>query len=171
MQLYIRYYGISADRLYASSFMIWLAIVSAWFGLTVLRSRPRAFAAGAVVSGFLALFALNVLNPDGLVSRVNLARGAAGQAAGPGPDWRYLATPGGDAVPGLVEALTSRSSGAEVAGSHDRCAAAQALLDRWSGDAARGMSAHWTQWNAARARALTAVRDHRAELASSACPG
>ncbi|OYV64544.1 MAG: hypothetical protein B7Z72_13105, partial [Gemmatimonadetes bacterium 21-71-4] len=77
MSLYIRYYGISTDRLYASAFMIWLAMVFVWLAFTVLRSRPRTFAAGLVATGFGVLFTLNVLNPDALVARANLARGDA----------------------------------------------------------------------------------------------
>lgn len=169
MNLYIHYYGISADRLYATTFMVWLAIVFAWFAVTVLRSRPRTFAAGAVVSGFLVLLALNALNPDGLVARVNLARGAAGHAVGPGPDWRYLASLGGDAVPALVDALASSPGDADVKQRDEQCAAAQALLSRWSGDSTQRMSLHWTQWNAGRAGALRAVRSHHAELVRAAC--
>ena len=41
MRLYVQYYGISTDRLFATAFMIWLAIVFVWLACTVLRSRPR----------------------------------------------------------------------------------------------------------------------------------
>ena len=46
MGLYVHYYGLSMDRLFATVFMFWLAIVFAWFGVTVLRGRMRDFAAG-----------------------------------------------------------------------------------------------------------------------------
>ena len=109
MKLYIHYYGISTDRLYASAFMIWLAIVFVWLVFTVLRSRPRTFAAGLVISGFSVLFTLNVLNPDALVARANLARGDAGQTGAAGADLRYVAALGGDAIPLAVTALTAGS--------------------------------------------------------------
>ncbi|MGH7690557.1 MAG: DUF4153 domain-containing protein, partial [Gemmatimonadaceae bacterium] len=120
MHLYVHYYGISADRLYASTFMIWLAIVFVWFALTVLRSRPRSFAAGLVITGFGVLFTLNVLNPDALVARANLARGDE-QSRVMGADLPYVASLGGDAVPVLVAALTAPDRGAAMASPADRC--------------------------------------------------
>ena len=124
MRLYVQYYGISTDRLYASAFMIWLAVVFVWLALTVLRSRPRTFATGLVVSGFAVLFTLNVLNPDALVARANLARGDAGRSGAAGSDLRYVASLGGDAVPMLVSALTAPAVAADSTASGDRCAAA-----------------------------------------------
>ncbi len=169
MKLYVHYYGISTDRLYASAVMIWLAVVFMWFALTVLRSRPRGFAAGLVVSGFAVLFALNVLNPDGLVARANLARGASENAGTAGSDYRYVAALGGDAIPRLVSALTASGVAADSSVGADRCAAARIVLDRWAGERRARMSSHWTQWNAARSRAMQAVRAHEGELRQMAC--
>ncbi|HJR51890.1 MAG TPA: DUF4173 domain-containing protein [Gemmatimonadales bacterium] len=170
MSLYIQYYGISTDRLYATAFMIWLAIVFVWLALTVLRSRPRSFATGVVVSGFVVLFTLNVLNPDGLVARANLARGEPGRTGAAGPDLRYVASLGGDAVPVLVSALTGPSIAVDTAAAGDRCAAAAILLDRWTGEKAARMARYWTQWNLARSRAMGAVRAQEAPLRQLACP-
>jgi hypothetical protein len=170
MRLYIQYYGISTDRLYATAFMIWLAIVFVWLALTVLRSRPRTFATGLVVSGFAVLFTLNVLNPDALVARANLARGDAGRTGAAGADLRYVASLGGDAVPVLASALTAPNIAADSAASGDRCAAAAILLDRWTGEKRARMAASWTQWNSARSRAMGAIRAHEAELQQLACP-
>jgi len=163
MRLYVQYYGISTDRLYATAFMIWLAIVFVWLALTVLRSRPRTFATGLVVSGFVVLFTLNGLNPDGLVARANLARGD-------GADLRYVASLGGDAVPVLVSTLTAPNIAVDTAASGDRCAAAAVLLDRWTGERRARMDRYWTQWNLARNRAIQAVRAQEAPLQQLACP-
>jgi hypothetical protein len=170
MRLYVQYYGISTDRLYASAFMIWLAIVFVWLAFTVLRSRPRTFATGLVVSGFVVLFTLNVLNPDALVARANLARGDAGRTGTAGVDLRYVASLGGDAVPTLVSALTTPDAAVETAAPADRCAAADILLHRWTGERGARMASTWTQWNIARERAARAVRAHEAELRQLACP-
>jgi hypothetical protein len=170
MSLYIQYYGISTDRLYATAFMIWLAIVFVWLALTVLRSRPRRFATGLVVSGFVVLFTLNLLNPDGLVTDANLARGEPGRTGAAGPDLPYLASLGGDAVPALVSALTAPSIAADTAAQGDRCAAAAVLLDRWTGERGARMARSWTQWNLARSRAMRAVRAHEVPLRQLACP-
>lgn len=170
MRLYVQYYGISADRLYASAFMIWLAVVFVWLVLTVLRSRPRTFAAGVVVSGLVVLFTLSVLNPDALVARANLARGEAGRAGAAGADVRYLATLGGDAVPALVSALTAPGIAADTAAAADRCAAAATLLKKWTGERRARMHGNWAQWNLARRRATQAVRAREGELQRLACP-
>ncbi|HET7549721.1 MAG TPA: DUF4173 domain-containing protein [Gemmatimonadaceae bacterium] len=170
MKLYVHYYGISTDRLYASAVMIWLAVVFAWLVFTVLRSRPRTFATGLVASGFTVLFALNVLNPDALVARSNLARDTAAPAKTAGTDLKYVAWLGGDAVPMLVSALTaSGGAGSTTASSDDRCAAAATLLHRWSEEGRAGRYESWTQWNLARARAMRAVEAHEAELQKLAC--
>lgn len=170
MKLYVHYYGISTDRLYASAFMIWLAIVFAWLAVTVLRSRPRPFAVGVVASGFAVLFALNVLNPDALVARANLARGTAGQSGASGADLPYVARLGGDAIPPLVSALTAGRFAADSAAAPDRCAAARIVLDRWTGDRVTRMAGGWTQWNAARSRATQVVRAYEDGLRRLACP-
>jgi uncharacterized protein DUF4153 len=170
MRLYVRYYGISTDRLYATAFMIWLAIVFVWLAFTVLRSRPRSFATGLVVSGLVVLFTLNVLNPDALVARENLARGDAGRTGAAGSDLRYVAALGGDAVPLLVSALTAPNIAVGTLAQGDRCAAARVLLARWTGERRARMTGNWTQWNSAREGAARAVRAHEAELQQLACP-
>jgi hypothetical protein len=175
MRLYVQYYGISTDRLYATAFMIWLAIVFVWLAFTVLRSRPRTFATGLVVSGFVVLFTLNFLNPDALVARANLARGDAVRTAGAaGPDLRYVASLGGDAMPLVVSALLTAPTAPNVAvdttAAGERCAAADIVLRRWTGERRARAARDWTQWNLARSRATREVRAHEAELRQLACP-
>ncbi len=170
MQLYVQYYGISADRLYATAFMIWLAIVFVWLAFTVLRSRPRTFATGLVASAFVVLFTLNILNPDALVARANLARGDAGHTGAAGADLQYVASLGGDAIPVLVSRLTAPEIAVDTAARGARCAAAATVLERWSGERGALVDRNWTQWNAARKRATQAVRAHEVELRQLACP-
>ena len=76
MLLYQREYGLTELRIYTTGVMLWLGVVFVWLGVTVLRGRPRAFAAGAVVAGFAATLALNVVNPDALIARTNLVAAA-----------------------------------------------------------------------------------------------
>jgi hypothetical protein len=169
MRLYVHYYGISTDRLYASAFMIWLAIVFAWLALTVLRSRPHHFALGLVASGFAVLFTLNVLNPDALVARANLARADAVHEGAAGRDLRYVAWLGGDATPMLVSDLIAPTAASGGKAMTDRCTAATIVLERWTGERAKRRAGSWTRWNLARARASRAVRTHEAELRRVAC--
>ncbi|HEV8195868.1 MAG TPA: DUF4173 domain-containing protein, partial [Gemmatimonadales bacterium] len=58
MQLYVRYFGLTTDRLYTLVFMGWLGVVLVWFAGTVLRGWGRPFVAGAVGSGLITLAAL-----------------------------------------------------------------------------------------------------------------
>jgi hypothetical protein len=170
MQLYVHYYGISTDRLYATAFMIWLVIVFVWLALTVLRSHPRTFATGLVVSGLAVLLTLNILNPDALVARANLARGDMERTGAAGTDLQYLASLGGDATPMVVSALTAPDAAVAAAAPEDHCKAAAMLLKRWTGERRAELTSNWTQWNAARGGAMRAVGAHEAELRQLACP-
>lgn len=119
MRLYLTAYGLTEDRLYATAFMLWIGFVLAWFAWTVLRARPEHFAFGSIVSGFALLVGLNVLNPDALIVRTNVARAARGQAF----DVSYVDRLSADAVPVVVGAWDGLSP-------EDRCTLARGLLSR-----------------------------------------
>ncbi|UCC72789.1 MAG: DUF4173 domain-containing protein [Gemmatimonadota bacterium] len=154
MNLYVDAYGLTELRLYSSALMIWLGIVFAWFAATVLRSRREHFTLGAVASGFLAILALNFLNPDALIARVNVERARAGYEF----DALYATSLSADAVPRLVAALPDL-------GQEDRCLAATRILERWMPPA----EADWRTWNRARSKAWRAVEGATTDL-SVACP-
>jgi len=97
MRLYQREYGLTELRVYTTGTMLWLAVVFVWTAATVLRGRRDLFAIGALVSGFVAILAVNVLNPDALIARTNLNR--------PNLDLPYLMQLSDDATPELVKAL------------------------------------------------------------------
>jgi hypothetical protein len=99
MRLYQREYGLTELRLYVTGAMIWLAVVFVWAAATVLRGRRQLFAVGALVSGFAAIFAMNVVNPYALIARTNLDR--------PRLDLPYLMNLSDDATPELVKALST----------------------------------------------------------------
>ena len=143
MRLYMQEYGLTELRIYATGVIIWLALLSGWFAVTVLRGRRHAFAVGALVAGFAATFALNVLSPDALIARTNVTRPAA--------DVEYLAGLSDDAVPTLVSRM-------EELPSAQRILLARELLRRET-------SIHdWRSWNVARTHAADALRVHRGEL-------
>ena len=96
LRLYQSVFGLTELRIYTSGVVIWLACVFLWLCVTTLRGR-RLFAVGALVLGFAATAALNVLNPDALIARVNLSR--------PQVDVQYLGHLSDDAVPTLVRRL------------------------------------------------------------------
>jgi hypothetical protein len=143
MRLYMQHYGLTELRVYATGLILWLAVVCGWFALTVLRGRRHAFAVGALVTGFAATLALNVLNPDALIARTNVTR--------PVVDASYLAGLSDDAIPTLV----GRISRLPV---QQRSQLARALLAR---EPAAG---DWRAWNVSRSRAVRALREHHAEL-------
>ena len=121
MRLYVAYFGLTTDRLHATAVMAWLGLVTLALAGTVLRGRSRSFAAITVLSGFVTLLALNVVDPDLLVARVNLGRPSAER----GVDYAYLARLSGDATPAVVRALNA------AAASPAACTAARSLRSRW----------------------------------------
>lgn len=121
MQLYVGYFGLTTDRLYATALMAWLALVSLAMVRTVFRGWSRPFSAMAMFSGFATLLTLNAANPEQLVARVNLGRSSATQAV----DYAYLARLSGDAIPTVVSALQA------AAPSTGACEAARSIRERW----------------------------------------
>ena len=99
MRLYTVAFGLTEDRLYATAFMFWIGFLLAWFAATAFRDRAG-FAFGALVSGFTLLATLNILNPEGLIVRANVARLERGESF----DISYINTLSDDAVPALVSA-------------------------------------------------------------------
>ena len=188
MWLYQSMYGLTEDRLYATVFMAWLAIVFAWFAATVLRGNGRHFAGGVLVSGWGMLIALNVVDPAGFVARIDIARAAQGKEV----DLPYLGSLGADAAPALTRYLvrqpltapegwvtpimdpkTGRAtvpqadSGAQVtpvpSRSDDftqRCTVARRLLRDWGPES----SSDWRSWTASRARARRVVAANQSAL-------
>ncbi|MDO8666129.1 MAG: DUF4173 domain-containing protein, partial [Gemmatimonadales bacterium] len=154
MRLYTAAYGLTEDRLFGAVFMLWIAFVLVWFGLTVLRGRRERFAFGAVVTGFATLGALNLMNPDGVVVRVNVGRASAAGRL----DGAYLASLSADAVPALVERLASLPV-------EQRCDVARRLAQRGDRDAAQD----WRSWSVTRHRAQRALR--RLDLVRLRCSG
>ena len=98
LRLYEQQYGLTELRIWTTGVVLWLMCVFVWLSLTTLRGRGR-FAVGALVLGFAATAALNVLSPDALIARTNLSR--------PHVDTAYLARLSDDAVPTLVSRLPS----------------------------------------------------------------
>jgi Domain of unknown function (DUF4173) len=146
MRLYQRAYGLTELRVYATGFMLWLAVVVAWASATVLRGRRERFAFGALVSGFAAVLVMNAVNPDALIARTNVERSRTGAEI----DLRYLEGLSDDAVPALVAALPQLDE-------HVRRRLAANLLARRSDD-------DWRTWNWSRAHADALLAERRLAL-------
>jgi Domain of unknown function (DUF4153) len=154
MRLYQSEYGLTELRVYTTAFMVWLAVVLAWFAVTVLRGDRKHFAVGALVAGYGLILALEVLNPDALIARTNLERAREGRKF----DARYVASLSSDAVPQLVAALPQLSE-------EDRCIVSERLLKRWS----RKEPGDWRTWNYARQEADKAMNSATPALRRTAC--
>lgn len=153
MRLYVAAYALTELRLYVTAFMLWLTVVFAWFAATVLRGRRAQFAAGAVAAGLSFVLILNLLNPDALIARSNLAR-----PAGAAPlDAAYVGGLSADALPGVFAALPALSPA-------EQCTLSRALQKRWKGSRAD------EDWNLARAAAASELARARLPL-SPACGG
>jgi Domain of unknown function (DUF4153) len=149
MRLYTDQFGLTEQRLYATAFMGWLAVVFVWFALTVLRGRRERFAFGAMLAGFALIGALQVVNPDALIARTNLERAREGRKFDAG----YVSLLSADAFPDLVAHLS------ELKPQDSRPIARQILKECPPGE--RG---DWRVWSWSRARASKAVEGHRAML-------
>ena len=137
MRLYTSAFGLTLARVYATAFMLGIALLLAWFTLTVLRGRAERFASGLIVLAAIGTVSLNAINPEALVVRVNVARAVAGDTL----DTNYLAAGlGADAAPALAASLSALSTGA-------RCRLSRTIFDdRWEA------AEDWRSWNLARQR-------------------
>ena len=155
MGLYMRFYGLSADRVYAVAAMVWIGAVLALFAMTVLRGRAERLGAGLVAVSFTWLFLLNVVNPQALVARVNLARAGGGKSF----DSQYHAERTADAVPALL-------AGAGQLPAAECTALVSSLRERWVG---KGEAAGWRGWQLPRARAERLLTPSAEVLAQRHC--
>lgn len=155
MRLYVRAYGLSEERLYAITAMGYITFVSAWFAATVLRERRERFSFGALVGAYALLAGLNVADPDALIVRTNLDRGAVERAF----DANYAVSLGADAIPTLVAAWPGLDPAT-------RCDVTHALLLRWRDFP----QTDWRSWNWARARERRLAHGLEARFETMNCP-
>jgi hypothetical protein len=148
MRLYTDAYGLTQLRLYTLVFMLTLALVFAWMVVTLLRDRHRAFMPGAFAVGLAAVAALNVVNPDALIARVNLERHLD---EGKRLDSGYIGSLSADATPAVLARLDELDPDAR-----------SYLRYELAGDS-RG----WRTWNWARARAGDALADYERSAAAT----
>ena len=94
-------YGLTAERLYPIIFIILLAMIFLWFGVTVLRGMREQFAWGALWCSIFMLATIHVLNPDDLIVRTNVGLMQEGRSF----DSIYNSSLSADAVPALIEAM------------------------------------------------------------------
>lgn len=157
MQLYQAEFGLTVQRVYATALMLWVAALLALFAATVLRGRARGFAWRALLSGAVALVALNAVNPEALIVRTNVRRGTEAHRV----DVAYLVRLSPDAAPALRAALPRLSA-------HEQCLV-RAELGRELRPP-RSVNEHgWQSWSVARARARAVARSLGGPAAPAVC--
>jgi hypothetical protein len=94
-------YGLTTVRFYPMAFMILLALVFIWFGLTVLRGTRQQFAWGTLWLTLFMLGTLHVMNPDDFIVRTNIGLMEQGRSF----DTHYNSSLSDDAIPSLTESM------------------------------------------------------------------
>jgi hypothetical protein len=101
LQLYELAYGFTTLRVYSHVFMVWLAVLLAYFLIFLVLNRPHLFATGALLTALGFTITMNIMNPDAFIVRQNVARYQNGEAL----DVDYLGTLSADAVPLMIPLL------------------------------------------------------------------
>jgi hypothetical protein len=144
MWLYEQAYGFTLLRLLTHSWMLWLATVLLLFLAALLYDRPRWFSLGLPAAAACYLLALNLLSPEAMIVRENLARYAVTGDL----DSAYLMTLSPDATPAIVAALPQLGPVGEPLRTH--------LTHQRTRLAAEATRDGWPAWNLGRVRALAA---------------
>jgi hypothetical protein len=145
-------FGLTELRFYAAATLPWLAVVFVWFLAGLVRRMPVEFFPGAMLAALIAVFVLNVMNPDAIIARTNIERVEAGRRF----DADYASLLSADAVPTLLTNLGRIPQA-------DRCYLVQSL-QTWA-DSDAGVRS----WNFSRQNARAEVREAQGRLAA-ACP-
>ena len=159
MGLYVDVYGFTELRFFTTAFMIWLAVVFAWFAATTLRGVRDRFAAGVYVSGAAAVLLLAAINPIDRIAQFNVERAAQSGEF----DVQHALDMSADAVPSLAAALDGLSPAV-------RCPLAVGLVWKYGADDADGAALDWRSWNYARSRARDVVAASRASFERTCGP-
>jgi uncharacterized membrane protein YdcZ (DUF606 family) len=103
LDLYVDSFGLSQLRVYTAALVLWIAVVLVLLGWLVLQGRREHLAPGAIAAAFAVVLALNVVNPDALIARVNIDRHLD---RGVELDVGYLSTLSADAVGAIADRAT-----------------------------------------------------------------
>jgi hypothetical protein len=129
--LYREAYGLTEIRFYTTVGLIWLAAMLIFYAITALQAHYSRFVQGVVLSAFLTLVVLNIINPSAIIVQSNLARENMVF------DIEYALKLGADAVPSLKDA----KSGFSVA---EQQRLELLLKERWG-----SWNSDWRSWNLA----------------------
>jgi hypothetical protein len=97
--LYVSRFGLTVDRTMAFAMIVWVFGALCLFAWRVLTGNAERFFPALIVMTVVWVTLVNLLNPDALMTRVNIARAEAGAEF----DVAHHATLSADALPALVE--------------------------------------------------------------------
>ena len=106
MRLYVEANGLTELRLYTTVFMLWIGFILVWLARTVLHNQHARFALGMMMSGFVVILAMNLVNPDARIVQINADRNLVGAEF----DQAYVTGLSIDAVPQMVRSLSLDTS-------------------------------------------------------------
>jgi hypothetical protein len=156
--LYMEAYGMTTARVHAAAILLWIALGLVFFCATVLRGKRDRLPYAMIISGFLTLLAVNVLNPDAFVARVNMERLASDGTSDP----RYTFNLSADAVPTLLGSIGGLPP-------EHRSVLADRLVCTYGERSEYDPDIR--SWNAARVTAHLLVHEREAELRKYIIPG
>lgn len=148
-------YGLTTVRLYPMIFMIWLAMIFIWFGLTVLRGAREQFAWGALWTALFMLGTIHVLNPDDYIVRTNIRLMQEGRSF----DAHYNSNLSDDAVPTLLENLPEMSF-------DQQCTVKHKLSRRLN---QTNQENDFRSWNLSRRKARRQMNEHAESFDTAGC--
>ena len=133
LNLYEEAYGFTMLRLYSQIFAVWIGVVFLLFAadLAGLWTRRRWFPGAAFVTALAVAMALNAVNPETVVARLNVSRAVATHKLDSG----YLGELSSDATPDLIASRSQLDA-----------ALAQQVTSALCGGPRR-YSASWAAWN------------------------
>jgi hypothetical protein len=149
-------YGLTTVRFYPMAFMVFLALVFAWFALTVLRGARQQFAWGTLWLAFFVLGTLHVLNPDDFIVRTNINLMQQGRVF----DADYNSSLSDDAIPAVMESMNLMSA-------DQKCVVKWNLTDR--SNIAIGET-DFRSWNYSRWQAKTLLWGNQEAINTTGCP-
>ncbi len=162
--LYIETYGLTELRFYSMAMIFWIGIVMLYFLAKLFSEKLPKIAMSYIFLGMMGVIALNIVNPDGFIARVNLERSLESDVEIRKEDSRssssiksleldrnYLSWLSADTVPTLVsyyKAYKTQGKESDI----------KELLDK---QAARLEKINdWRAWNLGRARAKSHLNNY-----------
>jgi hypothetical protein len=152
LNLYMEQYSLSRWRFAAAVWLLLVAIGLMWLLWRIAADRSNAWLVNRVaLSALLVLYAVSLVNVDGLIARYNVAHCLENRGQGVPLDIGYLQSLGHESLPALrAFARTELLPGTDLEAQHARCDAAIAALEHqldrelvdWRGWTARRLAAH-----------------------------